>query len=153
MRIDLISGSRTEQWHVDLADPHLRWERRRSKDCRFTVITHTGLPPPFDQVFLKHWRMEPAPGHELLAASLGKKIEATPRMYGIGQTERGFVYVFELLPESYQTLGRKLLAPEGESLLTTDLMLRIVKRAEACFEALRQQKHIYTDWSCQNIML
>jgi hypothetical protein len=153
MRIDLISGSRMERWHVDLVDPDLRWQYRRSEDCQFTVIKNTGLPSPFDQVFLKHWRTKPAPGHELLVASLGKKIEATPRIYGIGQTERGFVYVFEFLPESYQTLRRRLLVPEGESLITPGLMLRITKQAEACFEELRRQKHIYTDWSCQNIML
>jgi hypothetical protein len=56
------------------------------------------------------------------------------------------------MPPSYEVLY-ELLGNNGEKYLTAQLMNRIVKQAQACFEAIGKYGYVYTDFSSQNIMV
>jgi hypothetical protein len=123
----------------------------KAKQCGFLPGLKTGLPRPFDQVFIKRFENKKASAHELLKEVRGKMIPGTPRIFGIEEYGTNSIYVYQFM--AGDTLNNVLMNNSNYlAFLTPELLIKIAEKASDCFEALGDYKYVYTDFNVKNLM-
>lgn len=146
MRVALYDGLRERVLRFEPNDH--KWGEQNNS--RFLRAHQTGLPPPFDKVFVKWSLTGQAPAHDLLRSVVGKTLPGTAKVFGYEERGRECFYFFENLP--YDVLRHHVSGANISGIIRPKLVLRIVNLAARLFTFFYREGYIYVDFCIKNIM-
>jgi hypothetical protein len=123
------------------------WKKQAAE---FVVGFQTGLPGPFDRVFIKRLPAR-AQAHDLLSNIRGKDTPGIPCFFGYRENSSRHYYVSENLPNTFKT-AEQWLSDIPSELISVAFISAVVKQAILTFKILWKKEYIYTDFCAKNIM-
>jgi hypothetical protein len=146
VRVTLRDGSQTHSFQF--VEPSAgKWSNQNSE---YLAGVRTGLPAPFDRVFVKRVSRAAVTGHNLLVKLTGRTLPASPRVYGIYQNGDTCLYFFQNLPASFRTLDEQL---DNINVITPQLVRGVITKASGIFKVIERCGFVYIDFCAKNIML